>query len=219
MRLAKASLTTWLIWGFLALAFLGGLLAGRYTLAFVAAATFGASLVPFLVASRLHIRVPNSFMAAIVAFIFATLFLGEANNFYERYWWWDVMLHAGSAMGFGLIGFIAMFMLFQGDRYVAPPLAIGLFAFCFAVTIGALWEIFEYAMDVNFGLNMQKNGLQDTMWDLVLDAGGGLIGAGSGVIYLYREGEGSGPLARLIREFIRLNRSYFRRFRRERREE
>jgi len=50
-------------------------------------------------------------------------------------------------VGFGLIGFLGIFMLFEGDRFKAPPVALAVLSFCFAVSIGAVWEIFEFSMD------------------------------------------------------------------------
>lgn len=40
-------------------------------------------------------------------------------------------------MGLGIIGFPFVFYLFQGDRYAAPPWALALISFCFALVIGA----------------------------------------------------------------------------------
>src|SRR5690606_41825913 len=70
---------------------------------------------------RFQITLPVGFFAWIALFIFGTIFLGEALNFYERYWWWDLLLHAGSAMGFGLVGFLFAFMLFQGRSEEHTP--------------------------------------------------------------------------------------------------
>ena len=114
----------------------------RWSLAFVALATLGLSLVPVLVARWAEIRVPPTFVTAIVLFVAATLFLGEVFDFYERFWWWDIAMHGGSAIGFGLIGFVLVFMMFQGDRFAAPHFAIAFFAFCFGVTIGAVGAVF-----------------------------------------------------------------------------
>jgi hypothetical protein len=52
------------------------------------------------------------------------------------------------------------------------------------LSIGALWEIFEFLMDSLFGLNMQKSGLIDTMWDLIVDALGALVISILGYLYL-----------------------------------
>lgn len=208
-RLRAQTILVQIIWATLAIALIVAVFQGRWSLAFIAVATFVLSLMPVFFFSRFGIELPVKFFGGIVLFIYATIFLGEAFDFYERYWWWDVLLHAGSAMGFGLMGFLFVFMLFEGDRYAAPAWALSLIAFTFAVTIGAIWEIFEYAMDVNFGLNMQKSGLSDTMWDLIIDVAGASLGAASGFFYL--KGRDLGGMSELIREFIAKNRHRFRR--------
>lgn len=199
-----------LIWGVLLLEFILSLWKGQWPLAFVAVLTLGLTLLPTPLFRRLGIRLPTGFLVWIVVFIFATIFLGEAFDFYNRYWWWDLILHAGSALGFGLVGFLFVFTLFEGDRYAAPAWALALIAFCMAVTIGALWEIFEFGMDRGFGLNMQKSGLVDTMGDLIVDVIGAAIGALAGFFYL----RGRRPLGvtALIEEFIARNRRFFAKF-------
>jgi len=205
---SKQSLVVYVIWAALALAFGVSLWELNWSLAFLSIITFALSLMPVFFADRFGIRLPTGFLAAIVAFIFATIFLGEAFDFYEKYWWWDILLHGGSAVGFGLTGFVFMLMLFEGDRYAAPAWAIGFFAFCFAMTMGALWEVFEFAMDQMFGMNMQKNGLMDTMTDFIVDAIGALIGAGAGFAYL--KGQEKHGLPAMIAQFIKSNRAWFR---------
>lgn len=206
---------TWVakaIWALLVFFLIDALFVGNWPLAFVSLATLLLSLAPVYVARWAEIFVPPSFVAAITMFVGGTLFLGEVFDFYERFWWWDIAMHGGSAVGFGLIGFVLVFMMFQGDRYAAPPLAIAFFAFCFALAIGAMWEIFEFAMDQAFGLNMQKSGLMDTMGDLIVDTGGALIGAGSGWAYL--KWQSRGGLSRVIDDFVQRNPRFFRRFKR-----
>lgn len=199
------------IWLILLLAFVGGIAIGRLSLSFIAGITFLLTLVPVYFAQRMEVKLPLSFIAAIVVFIFATIFLGEAIDFYEKYWWWDIVLHGGSALGFGLIGFLFVFTLFEGDRYAAPPVVVAFMALNFAVTIGVLWEIFEFAMDQWFGLNMQKSGLVDTMGDLIVDVAGASLGAGAG--YLYLSGRDVGGVHYFVDGFIKLNRRLFRKHR------
>ena len=126
MRLQDQSRVALAVWATLVAAFFWALVAQRWSLAFVSAASLGLSILPLVMVRRVGIRLPVSFLAAIVLFVFATIFLGEAFDFYERFWWWDVALHGGSAMGFGLLGFLFVFMLFEGDRYAAPPWALAL---------------------------------------------------------------------------------------------
>jgi hypothetical protein len=88
------------------------------------------------------------------------------------------------------------------------PGFVALFAFMFAVGLGALWEIFEFGMDSLFGLNMQKSGLVDTMWDLIVDVAGALVISILGYGYLVRS-ENDSFLERWIARFIRANRRFF----------
>lgn len=210
---AEQTLLARAIWLALAGVVLAALVQWRLELAFVALATLALSLAPVVVARWADIHVPPSFIAALVIFVGATLFLGEVFDFYERVWWWDIAMHAGSAIGFGLIGFVLVFMIFQGDRYAAPPIALAFMAFCFAIFIGTAWEVFEFAMDRLFGFNMQKSGLQDTMGDLVVNMAGAVVAAATGFAYL--KGRARGGLAALIDEFVRTNPRFFRRFRRK----
>lgn len=199
------------IWATLVVAIIYALATARWSMAFVALATIALTLLPAIFVDRFAIKLPVTFFAGIVVFVFATIFLGEALDFYERLWWWDIALHGGSAIGFGLIGFVFIFMLFEGDRYAAPAIAVAFVAFCFSMTIGATWEIFEFGVDQVFGLNMQKSGLVDTMSDMIVNAFGSAIGALAGFFYL--KGREFGGLSGTIDEFVRLNRERFRKLR------
>lgn len=205
---------TWLarlIWLSLFAVALWAVLEWQLELAFVALGTLAVSVVPVFAAKWADVEVPPSFIAAVVFFVAATLFLGEVFDFYERFWWWDIAMHASSAVGFGLVGFVLVFIMFQGDRFAAPPIAMAFFAFCFAMTIGAVWEIFEFGMDQIFGMNMQKTGLDDTMGDLIVNTLGAVIGAASGFAYL--KGQARGGVQQMIDEFVKRNPRLFKRWR------
>lgn len=211
-KIREQSVVTQAIWVLLALAVPAALAEGRWSLGFVALVTLALSFVPVLAEERFGIELPVRFVAAIVIFIFATIFLGEAMDFYNRYWWWDIVLHGGSAVGFGLVGFLFVFTLFKGDRYAAPAWAVAFMGFCFAVMIGAVWEIFEFTMDRLFGTNMQKSGLLDTMGDLIMDCIGASIGAFAGFLFLKKRQLGG--LTAVLQEFVVKNRRLFKRQRR-----
>ncbi|MCK0167982.1 hypothetical protein MWU52_10510 [Jannaschia sp. S6380] len=193
----------------LALTVVGALIVMKWYLAFVAGAALALSLAPEAAMQRMGGRMPRSFSAGIVLFLAGTLVLGEAMNFYEKLWWWDLLLHFGSAVGLGLLAFLMAFMVFEGERYAAPPTALAVIAIAGALAIGALWEIFEYGMDTTFGMNMQKSGLDDTMHDLIVDALGAAAAGAFGRIWLTRRHrqDQNGPMD----EFVRHNHGWIRR--------
>lgn len=195
------------IWTLLLAGVLIALVFAQWSLAFVSLATLVLALVPPMLASRWSLKLPLPFLLATTLFIFASVFLGEALEFYDRFWWWDIALHAFSSIGFGLLGFLFVFMLFEGDRFAAPPSAVAFITFCMAMTIGSIWEIFEFLMDQSFGLNMQKSGLLDTMGDLIINGLGGAVASLTGYLYLKRDS--AGYLGHGLTQFITLNKRLY----------
>ncbi len=167
----------------LAAEMLVALITQQWLTAFTAAGIILVTLVPLLLSRRLQMHIPPQFTLLAIAFVFASLFLGEVRDYYTRYWWWDTMLHTLSGMLLGIVGFLLVHILNESDNVGLhmKPGFVAFFAFMFAVGTGALWEIFEFSMDNLFGMNMQKpmlsdpSGLTDTMFDLIADAVGALI--------------------------------------------
>jgi hypothetical protein len=101
----------------------------------------------------------------------------------------------------GLIGFLLVYIFYSTRRIRMAPLYVALVSFGFAVTIGTLWEIFEFTMDWLVNSNMQKSGLVDTMTDLMMDALGALLAALLGYRYTrYGDAALAAPLVRRFRE-------------------
>jgi hypothetical protein len=148
------------------------LVTGNYQAAIESLVIMCATFMPLLLARSLDLRIPLEFDTVAVIFIYMSLFLGEVQDFYVRFWWWDLVLHGGSGFLLGISGFLLVYLLNQDTRaniHLSPGF-IALFAFMFSQGLGSLWEIFEFAMDRIFGLNMQKSGLVDTMSDLIINA-------------------------------------------------
>ncbi len=173
--------------------------------------------LPALIFRWREIFIPPELELLAIAFVFAALFLGETRGYYGRFWWWDIALHATSGVLLGIFGFLLVYVL-NGiprlDLHMRPGF-VAFFAFCFALSVGALWEIFEFAMDASLGVNMQKpflgdpSGLTDTMGDLIVDALGALAIAVSG--YLYMKRGVPSPIERWVAQFIAGNPGMFRR--------
>lgn len=184
---------------------------GQYQAAMETLLILFVTFLPMLLGRHFDFRLPHIFEALAVLFIYMSLFLGEVLGYYERFWWWDAVLHVGSGFLLGLLGFLLVYILNEKKEAqldLSPGFMV-LFAFMFAMGIGALWEIFEYAMDQIFGMNMQKSGLDDTMWDLIVDALGAFVIALFGWIHLHTPTRNS-FLERWIDDFIDKNPRLFR---------
>jgi hypothetical protein len=184
---------------------------GNYQAAFESIVIMAITFLPLLITRYFHIRIPLEFDTMAVIFIYMSLFLGEVQDFYFRFWWWDLVLHAGSGFLVGISGFLLVYVINQNkkiDMHLSPKF-IALFAFMFAQGIGSLWEIFEFAMDSFFGLNMQKSGIVDTMWDLIVNGISALTISLLGYGYLKAAGDDS-FLEQVIRKFIAANPRIFR---------
>lgn len=204
-KIERRTIILYVIWATLIGAFVFSVIRAEWMTAFISAFTFLLTLAPFGIQRRYNIHVPHGFMVFIVLFLYGALFLGEVQDFYERFWWWDVLLHGGSALGIGLIAFVILLMLYQGEKITARPVVISFFAFSFAVAIGALWEIVEFTIDQFLGTNLQKSGLVDTMWDLIVDVAGAAVAAVSGYWYLVRKK--TGVLSGFIHETFNKNKA------------
>jgi hypothetical protein len=168
------------------------LMRGEWPQVFFVAGIMALTLVPVLF--RLPVDIPSEIQIVAVLFVFAALFLGEVRGYYERFWWWDMALHTSSGLLLGMVGFMFVYILNEDehvDLHMRPGF-LALFAFFFAVGIGALWEIFEFGMDRYAGTNMQPatpgdpSGLTDTIQDLIVDTVGAAIVSLAGWRYLAR---------------------------------
>ncbi|HBL83313.1 MAG: hypothetical protein A2Y17_05530 [Clostridiales bacterium GWF2_38_85] len=141
-------------------------------------------LVPSVIEKRFSLHLPNYMYILYFIFLYCAIYLGEVRSFYYHFSQWDTVLHALSAAMLGAFGFIIIEAFNKTSLYgfVLSSIFVSLFAFCFALSIGAVWEIYEYTMDGILGLNMQKfaleNGtnligrqaLDNTMKDIITDA-------------------------------------------------
>ena len=166
-------------------------LQGNWDSVGLSVATTVIFVLPFFVEKQFKVYVPTFFTLIISAFIYATIILGQIENYYQKFWWWDVMLHSGSGVAFGLIGLVVILIFFRQGKIAANPFFLCLFAFCFALSVGLLWEVFEFSGDEIFHTNMQQRqtGVEDTMKDEIMDTLGAFIGSTIGYFYLRKDSE------------------------------
>ena len=170
------------------------------------------TVIPAFVTRRYRVFVPPEFQLVAVAFAFLSLFLGSARDFYYRLWWWDMVLHAGSGFLLGIVGWIVLILLNQTDRLprAIRPEFLCFFGVTFAVFVGVLWEMFEFAVDSIWPeVNMMSNetGAADTMHDLIVNTIGAIVVALMG--WAYFKSKRYSVLVDVVRSFIRKNPSLF----------
>lgn len=186
-------------------------LQGRYQAAMEVAIILCITFLPVILGNRFQVKIPHEFESLAVIFVYMSLFLGEVQGYYVRFWWWDIVLHTGSGFLLGVLGFLLVYVLNEKEdiELNLEPKFIAFFAFLFAMGMGAIWEIFEFAMDQLFGMNMQKSGLEDTMWDLIVDGIGALVISVLGWGFLKTSARDS-FLERWIDSFVEKNPHLFR---------
>lgn len=116
-------------------------------------------MIPSFVEHRIHIDVPNTLEVIILIFIFAAEILGEVQEFYVNVPFWDTMLHTTTGFLCAAIGIALIDILNRSERFAIhlSPFFVALVAFCFSMMIGAVWELYEYAADSLFRMDMQKD--------------------------------------------------------------
>lgn len=150
------------------------------------------SLLPVFL-KKIELEIPDFIYLIFIIYCLAHFFCGEILGFFVIFKWWDAMLHTFSGMFIALLAFSLIHLLSKDkeNSFKANTWFVMIFAFSVAVAIGAIWEIFEFACDEFFGLNMQRayvstmsgrgepfvgtDALRDTMKDLILDSLGALF--------------------------------------------
>lgn len=175
----------------------------QWILVFTASIILLTSFIPSILKRKYEWFLPPEFEIIISLFLYGSFVLGEMKSYYTVYWWWDIMLHSFSAFVFGILGFVLIYAFHFVEKIKLSPVIAALFSFNFAVTLGVIWEIFEFGADQFFGLNMQKSGIIDTMTDLIVDSLGALIGAILG--YFYLKGGDTFIVKRIVEKFVKRN--------------
>lgn len=147
------------------------LMRGSYESAFFCILALLLLYVPSWIQVKLHIELPPPLEITILCFIFAAEILGEVNAFYVVIPGWDTMLHTLNGFLAAAVGFSLVMLLNDDERltFDLSPFFLALTAFCFSMTIGVLWEFFEFGMDFFFHTDMQKDTVIHNIYTVTLD--------------------------------------------------
>lgn len=128
-------------------------------------------LLPTIIEEMLNIEFPSLLEIIIMLHVFAAQILGELANYYSHFPHWDLILHTVWGFLCAAIGFSLVSLLNDMDsiRFQLSPAFLALTAFCFSMTVGVIWEFFEFAMDRLFLMDMQKDTVIDVISSVALD--------------------------------------------------
>lgn len=137
----------------------------NYNNVFLCILTLVLFMIPSFVERRIKIDVPDLLEIIILLFIFAAEILGELREYYLTFPYWDTMLHTINGFLCAAIGFALIDILNDSEKisFNVSPLFAAVCAFCFSMTVGVLWEFFEYFMDTVFHSDMQKDDIINTV--------------------------------------------------------
>jgi len=142
---------------------------------FLCGLTLVLLLLPTVFERELRIDLPDTLEIIIMLFVYAAEILGEIRAFYTTFPYWDTMLHTLNGFLCAAIGFCLVDLFNRNERFSLSlsPLFMAIVAFCFSMTIGVLWEFFEFSMDVFLRFDMQKDAVVNTISSVMLDPEGG----------------------------------------------
>lgn len=126
--------------------------------------------IPAFIEEKFKIDFPGALERTVYLFIFSAEILGEINNFYGAISFWDTMLHTINGFLCASIGFSLVYLLNEKTHLIhLSPLFIALVSFCFSMTVGVVWEFYEYGVDVIFKSDMQKDEYLSSIRTVTLD--------------------------------------------------
>ena len=147
------------------------ILRGEYESAFICLLVLVLFMLPFFIQQNFGIELPSTLEIIILLFIFAAEILGELKCYFITFHHWDTMLHTTTGFLCAATGFALIDILNRNSRikFQLSPIYVALVAFCFSMTVGVLWEFFEFGMDRLFHMDMQKDTVVNSITSVMLD--------------------------------------------------
>ncbi len=146
----------------------------NYENAFLCILTLILMITPSVIQATLKVEFPSPLEIIVLIFIFSAEILGEIRSFYMRFLYWDTVLHTLNGFLCAAIGFSLVDIMNRQRKmkFDLSPLFMAITAFCFSMTIGVLWEFFEFGMDFLWNLDMQKDTVIHSIHSTLLNTGG-----------------------------------------------
>lgn len=146
----------------------------NYENAFLYILTLILMITPSVIQATLKVEFPSPLEIIVLIFIFSAEILGEIRSFYMRFLYWDTVLHTLNGFLCAAIGFSLVDIMNRQRKmkFDLSPLFMAITAFCFSMTIGVLWEFFEFGMDFLWNLDMQKDTVIHSIHSTLLNTGG-----------------------------------------------
>lgn len=144
---------------------------GQWESVFICALTSILFFIPPFVEKTFRVELPTMLEVIALIFVFCAEILGEIAGFYTKFPIWDNLLHSVNGLMFAAFGFclVDVFNRNKKFRFELSPLYLALFSFCFSMTIGVLWEFFEFGMDSFANIDMQKDRLVQDIYSVWFD--------------------------------------------------
>lgn len=149
----------------------------NYENVFLCLLTLLLLIIPSFLQVQFRMEFPSALEIIMLLFIFAAEILGEIREFYIIYPLWDSMLHSLNGFLAAAIGFSLVDLLNQSEKakFKLSPAFMAVVAFCFSMTIGVMWEFFEFGVDQILGFDMQKDTIINQISSVMLDPSGGNV--------------------------------------------
>jgi len=144
----------------------------NYENAFLCVLTLGLMIVPSVLQVTFKVEFPSGLEIIVLLFIFAAEILGEISSFYIYFPHWDTILHTLNGFLCAALG-VSLVEILNNDKRIPfqmSPFFMAMVSFCFSMTVGVLWEFFEFGMDTIFLLDMQKDTVINQISTTYLDS-------------------------------------------------
>lgn len=139
-------------------------------------ASLALVFVPYILEAFFRIRLSTDLKIIAMFLVIGGPVLGNVYKLYHRVRFWDKAMHALSGYAIAALGY-ALADILEPKKGEHSRVLKCVFALGFSLSIGVLWEIYEYALDVLLHLDMQNDTLITDLSSYALGEETGVIGS------------------------------------------